>query len=160
MAPARFVPIVLYHFRTDRDNRGKGSNDASSGKRILCHGGGGSAGHGVHGGYGLVRCGGVEACPVDKEKIGRRTEAITYRLAVACCKQSEVRQNPGSGDWKMSCWPLNVIRVIDSSLRFQVFPQGILASVQNDGEREIVIQGVIKGSVAVVRGAVKRYTKR
>lgn len=34
----------------------------------LCHGGGGSAGHGVHGGYGLVRCGGVEACPVDKER--------------------------------------------------------------------------------------------
>ena len=67
-----FVPIVLYHFRTDRDNRGKGSNDASSGKRILCHGGGGSAGHGVHGGYGLVRCGGVEACPVDKEKIDKR----------------------------------------------------------------------------------------
>ncbi|MEE0504899.1 hypothetical protein [Dialister invisus] len=60
----------------------------------------------------------------------------------------------------MSCWPLNVIRVIDSSLRFQVFPQGILASVQNDGGREIVIQGVIKGSVAVVRGAVRRYTKR
>ena len=72
MAPARFVPIVLNHFRTDRDNRGKGSNDTSSGERILCHGGGGSAGHGVHGGYGMVRCGGVEACPVDKEKIDKR----------------------------------------------------------------------------------------
>ena len=116
MAPARFVPIVLYHFRTDRDNRGKGSNDTSSGKRILCHGGGGSAGHGVHGGYGLVRCGGVEACPVDKEKIGRRIEAITYQLAAACCKQLGVRQNPGSRNRKMSCWPLNVIRGIDSSL--------------------------------------------
>ena len=76
MAPARFVPIVLHHFRYNRDNRGKGSNDASSGKRILCHGGGGSAGHGVHGGYGLVRCGGVEACPVDKEKIDKRQKSL------------------------------------------------------------------------------------
>ncbi len=115
MAPTRFVSIVLYHFRTDRDNRGKGSNDTSSGKRILCHGGGGSAGHGVHGGYGLVRCGGVEACPVDKEKIGRRTEVITYQLAADRRKQSEVRQNSGSRDWKMSCWPLSVSRGIDSS---------------------------------------------
>lgn len=68
--------LFLYHFRTDRDNRGKGSNDTSSGKRILCHGGGGSAGHGVHGGYGLVRCGGVEACPVDKEKIDKRQKSL------------------------------------------------------------------------------------
>ena len=32
--------------------------------------------------------------------------------------------------------------------------------VLNDGGREIVIQGVIKGSAVVVRGAVRRYPKR
>ncbi|MFR6111599.1 MAG: hypothetical protein ACLUIQ_09840 [Dialister invisus] len=47
---------LFYIFRTDRDNRGKGAM-THFWERILCHGGGGSAGHGVHGGYGLVRCG-------------------------------------------------------------------------------------------------------
>lgn len=73
-----------------------------------------------------------------------------------CVQERDECGQRGMGKYISAC----KIQSGRSSTRFPPFLQSILASVQNDGGREIVIRGVIKGSAVVVRGAVRRHTER